>query len=133
MGQKIITVMTSMLALLFLLPFVLFFLNTFKDEHHIFDTFYMPNLLYFDNYSRMFQTSNFFASLGLTILICFFTLFFIVFFSSMAGYIISRTQSKIIRSIFLLFAAGQIVPVQTSMIPIYKIGVATHMINTTPF
>ena len=73
MGQKIITVMTSMLALLFLLPLVLFFLNTFKDEHHIFDTFYMPNLLYFDNYSRMFKTSDFLPSLGLTILICFFT------------------------------------------------------------
>lgn len=133
MGNKIIHGLTTALALLFLAPFLLFFLNTFKDIDHIYDTFYMPNLFYFNNYSRMFKESTFFSSLGLTILICFFTLLFIVLFSSMAGYIISRTQRKIISSLFLLFAAGQIIPAQTSMIPIYKIGVATHMINTVPF
>ncbi|THF82246.1 carbohydrate ABC transporter permease [Cohnella fermenti] len=133
MGMRIAQAAVMLLALLFLAPFLLFFLNTFKDKDHIYDTFHMPNLLYWDNYSRMFATSDFIPSLGYTILICLFTLLIIVLFSSMAGYIISRTRNRWISSLYLLFAAGQIVPIQTSMLPIYKIGVATGMINTAPF
>lgn len=129
----IIKTLIIMLGLLFLAPFVLFFLNTFKDADHIFDSFYMPDLLYLENYRKMFESTNFIQSLAFTIAITSTTLFFIVLFSSMAGYMISRTKRRIISSIYLLFAAGQIIPTQTSMIPIYKIGVATHLINTAPF
>lgn len=133
MWVKAANTAVAALAILFLAPFLLFFLNTFKDKDHIFDTFHLPSLLYWDNYTRMFATSNFFPSLGFTLAICFFTLLFIILFSSMAGYIISRSRSRWISSLYLLFAAGQIVPAQTSMLPTYKIGVATGLINTAPF
>ncbi|MCD9021506.1 carbohydrate ABC transporter permease [Cohnella silvisoli] len=132
-GKLAVQLITYILAFLFLIPFVLFFLNTFKDKDHLFEIFYMPNLLNWDNYIRMFQNSNFFASIGLTITICFFTLLFIVVLSSMAGYMIGRSRRKPIRMIYYLFAGGIIIPTQMSMIPVYKIGVATHLINTMPF
>ncbi len=122
-----------LLALVFLAPFLLFFLNTFKDKDHIFDAFHMPDLTNFDNYTKMFKNTDFTASLLLTIFICVATLFFIVLFSSLAGYMISRTNRKMIKMLYVLFAAGQIIPAQTSMLPLYKLGVATQMINTVPY
>lgn len=132
-GKLIVQIFTWILAISFLAPFVLFFLNAFKDKDHIFDTFYVPSLTYLLNFEKVFKSSPFFQSLGITVIICFFTLVFVVLFSSMAGYMISRTKRKIISMIYILFAAGQIIPAQTGMIPIYKIGVSTHLINTIPF
>lgn len=132
-GKGTVQSLTYLLALLFLAPFVLFFLNTFKDKDHIFDAFYLPNVFDLANYRTMFANTDFFSSLGVTAMICAFTLFFIVLFSSMAGYMMSRSKRKAFKYLYLLFAAGQIIPAQTSMIPLYKLGVSTHLINTMPF
>lgn len=120
-------------AIVSLAPFLLFFLNTFKDKEHIFDAFHMPDLTNFANYESMFRKTDFTASLLLTIFICAATLFFIVLFSSLAGYMISRSNRKPLKLLYVLFAAGQIIPAQSSMLPLYKLGVATQLINTTPF
>ncbi|MGL1891423.1 MAG: carbohydrate ABC transporter permease [Spirochaetaceae bacterium] len=114
-------------------PFVLFILNTFKEKEHIYDVFHIPDLRYLDNYKAVFETSDFFQSLFLTVLISSITLIIIVNISALAGYAISRSKYKIIKYLYVILVAGQIVPAQTSMIPIYKIGVATHLINTVPF
>lgn len=136
-GKSISTILINsiiwMFALIVFSPFVLFILNTFKEKEHIYDTFHIPNISYIGNYKAVFETSDFFQSLFLTVLISVITLFIIVNISALAGYAISRTKYKIIKYLYVLLVAGQIVPAQTSMIPIYKIGVATHLINTVPF
>lgn len=124
---------TWLMGALFLAPFLLFFLNTFKDKAHIFDAFYMPDITDLSNYRTMMRNTDFFASLSLTVVICAVTLFFIVLLSSMAGYIISRSERRWIKWMYALFAAGQIIPAQSSMLPLYKLGVATHLINTPVF
>lgn len=132
-GPFIINILLWLFALIVFAPFLLFILNTFKDKEHIYDTFHIPSISYLDNYKSVLESTNFLQSVGLTVMISFTTLFIIVIISSMAGYAISRSKFRFIKWLYVLLIAGQIIPAQTSMIPIYKIGVATHMINTVPF
>lgn len=129
----IINTLMWIFALIVFAPFTLFILNTFKDKEHIYDTFHMPDITYLDNYKAVLETTNFFQSFGLTVVISVTTLTIIVIISSMAGYAISRSKFKLIKWLYVLLIAGQIIPAQTSMIPIYRIGVTTGLINTVPF
>lgn len=126
-------VLLTGLVLLFLTPLVLLFLNAFKDKDHVMDVFYLPALTYIENFKKVFAVADFIPALLLTMLICVCTLTLIVLFSAMAGYTIHRSSRKWIKVLYFIFVAGQIIPTQTSMIPIYQLGVKTGMINTLPF
>lgn len=133
MASGMIMLVTWLFALIVFAPFILFILNTFKDKEHIYDTFHIPDFSYLDNYKAVLETTNFFQSFALTVIISAATLTIIVLLSSMAGYAISRSKFRMIKWLYILLAAGQIIPAQTSMIPIYRIGVSSGMINTVPF
>lgn len=120
-------------ALFVLFPFADLFLTTFKDKSHLFDALYFPDFRYLDNYKAVFKYVNIPKSLWNTIVICASTLFFVALFGSMAGYMISRSKQRIYKIIYTLFVAGLIIPSQTGMLVIYKLGVALHLINTIPF
>jgi len=120
-------------ALISVIPFVILFFNTFKDKDHIYNALYMPNFLYTENYQKIFEKTDVLGALSNTILICFATQLLMVLFASAAGYVISRSREKIFKFVYLLFVSGLIIPSQTNMIVIYKLGVALHMINTIPF
>lgn len=132
-GGQLIDVTLYLIALFVLFPFIDLFLTTFKDKFHVYDAFYWPDFTYLRNYIYVFKYVNVPAAFGNTIIICASTLALIVIFGSMAGYMISRSKERFFKLVYGLFAAGLIIPTQTAMIVIYKLGVYIHLINTIPF
>lgn len=132
-GNRITSLVVYLLAVGVIYPFLLLFITTFKDEDHIYNPFSMPDFTFIDNYVKVFEQSKFFTALGITILICVSTLVLVILFASMAGYMISRSKEGIFRYSYLVIVAGLIVPAQTNMVVIYKMGNTFHMINTVPF
>ena len=132
-GRIILAVILWFLAILTLLPFIDLFLSTFKDRLHLYEFFYWPDFTYTRNYAEAFTKTNIFASLGNSVLISGLTLLFNVIFGAMAGYMISRAKERFFKLIYVLFVAGLIVPTQTAMMIVYKMGASTHLINTIPF
>lgn len=131
--DAVLNVIVYFFAVLWLYPFYLMFTLSFRDGQNMFDFVSLPNFLYLDNYIRVFNVVHVFKSFLNSVVITGTTMVLAVLFASMAGYVIGRSKEKLFTYIYLLFATGLIIPTQTSMIPIYKLGVRVHLINTIPF
>ncbi|KYD08878.1 carbohydrate ABC transporter permease [Heyndrickxia sporothermodurans] len=118
------------LALLWLSPFYLMIINSFKTKREIFtDTLKLPEKFTFDNYIEAFNQLDFLKTLFNSILISVVAVVIIVIFSSMAAYALSRRKSKISGLIFLLFVAAMLIPFQSVMIPLVSIFGKMEMLN----
>lgn len=121
------------LAILWLYPFYLLISATFKEGEKVFDFASLPDFTYWGSYIKVFESVNVFRSFLVSVIITGSTMICIVAFGSLAGYSLGRSKEKIFKWIYLLFAAGMIIPSQSSMIPVFKMGVALGIINTIPF
>lgn len=132
-GHAIITVIMYFMAGIFLIPFFMMILTTFKDEEHIYDPFYFPNFTYLDNFKKVFEIPSFYTSFLNTVIICVITLTLAILVSSMAGYRVSRSKERFYKVTYAVFIMTMIIPTQTNMVLLYKLGSAIHLINTLPF
>ena len=109
------------LLIIYMVPFYLMLINSFKSRREIFDnTTSLPSKWNFSNYTsaieRMNMSSAFINSLIITAL----SIILIVLFSSMAAWTLARTKTKTSKVIFYLFVAAMIVPFQAVMLPLVK-------------
>lgn len=109
------------LLIIYMVPFYLMLINSFKSRREIFDnTTDLPSKWNFSNYTaaieRMNMSSAFINSLIITAL----SIILIVLFSSMAAWTLARTKTKTSKVIFYLFVSAMIVPFQAVMLPLVK-------------
>ncbi|MBE6053499.1 MAG: carbohydrate ABC transporter permease [Clostridium sartagoforme] len=117
----ILEILGWLLLIIYMIPFYLMFINSFKTRREIFaDTTGFPSEWSFANYitaiERMNMGSAFINSLIITAL----SIFLIVIFSSMAAWALARNKSKTSKIIFYLFVSAMIVPFQSVMLPLVK-------------
>ena len=119
--SKILEGFTWLLLILYMTPFYLMFINSFKTRREIFaDTTGLPRVWNFKNYSdamdRMGITSAFTNSIIITVG----SVIVILLFSSMAAWVLVRDKSLKSQIVFYIFTAGMIVPFQAVMIPLVQ-------------
>lgn len=114
-------------------PIYLMVISSFKQNSEIYHPFSLPKVFQFENYLTVFKKVDVFLVLGNTIYICFGAIILLVLVSSIAGYRISRRNSKILNFILFLFITGIIIPMQANMVPTYKLGQYLHLLNTRTF
>jgi raffinose/stachyose/melibiose transport system permease protein len=128
-----LTALMICFVILYLIPFIMLFINSFKHEEAIFDVTTGPDFTYFENFKLVFGKDGFLLSLFLTIIICGVTILGAVICSSMSGYIVSRAKRGFIKNVYWLFVITMIVPYQTGVVILYRLGVTLRMINTVPY
>ena len=111
----------NLLLIVYMIPFYLMFINSFKSRRDIFaNTTAFPSEWNFSNYisaiERMDMGNAFINSLIITAG----SIILIVLFSSMAAWTLARTKTKTSKIIFYLFVAAMIVPFQAVMLPLVK-------------
>ncbi len=117
----ILFVLVLILAVIFIIPFFLVILNSFKTStSFVANPFSLPDYLHLDNYSNAFQTMNFLNSFKNSILICVVATAVSVTLSSMNAYVLTRKKWKITKTIYMVLVAAMVVPFQVIMIPIVK-------------
>ena len=119
--SKILEGFTWLLLILYMTPFYLMFINSFKTRREIFaDTTGLPATWNFKNYAdamdRMGITSAFTNSIIITVG----SVIVILLFSSMAAWVLVRHKSLKSQIVFYIFTAGMIVPFQAVMIPLVQ-------------
>lgn len=119
--SKILEGFTWLLLILYMTPFYLMFINSFKTRREIFaDTTGLPSAWNFKNYldamDRMGITSAFINSIIITVG----SVLVILLFSSMAAWVLVRDKSLKSKIVFYIFTAGMIVPFQAVMIPLVQ-------------
>ena len=125
-----IEILGIILALIWLSPFYLMIVNSFKTKKEIFsDTLKPPSTFSFDNYVQAFKELDFLRTFGNSLLITICSLVVIIIFSAMAAYALSRMKSKVTTVIFFIFVAAMLIPFQSVMIPLVTIFGKFEMLN----
>lgn len=118
------------LGLLFLSPFYVIFINSFKTKKELFeDTLSFPKVWSFANYKEAFKQLDFFRALGNSLFITVTSIIVIIVFSSMAAWMLERTKTKTSTFIFYLFISSMLIPFQSVMLPLVRIMGKLKLLN----
>lgn len=121
-GKIVISVVLWVLLILFVLPFFVVVVDSFKSNADI-----MSNPLAFtahpilDNFAQAFTTMNYPSAFFNTLLITACSVFLIILASAMTAYYIVRSKSRAGSALFYTLIAGMMVPFQAVMIPLVTI------------
>lgn len=119
------------ISIVMLLPIYYLIVTTFKTPAQAAASpLGLPPSVTFDNYTRAFKAMNYMQALKNNLIISVVSVLCLLFFSSMAAYVIARSRKPIFRMMYLIFLVGLIIPFQISIIPIYKIFSALKLMNT---
>ncbi|WBY65045.1 carbohydrate ABC transporter permease [Thermocaproicibacter melissae] len=112
----------SLLLIIFLSPFLITILNTFKStQEFIENPFSLPTQFNFDNYSKAIEEMNFATGFVNSLIITAFGVLLVLVFSAMTAYLFARFSWKINKVLFFIMTASMAIPFQVVMIPLVTI------------
>jgi len=119
------------LALLHVYPLILILFSALKSKSELaYFPFSPPKRITFEHFHTALETMSYFRSLFNTVLLTALSVGLITLIASAAGYAIARRGGWFYNGLYLFFLAGLIVPFQMTMIPLYKLIIKLHLINT---
>lgn len=121
LGQIVIYVLFTLLLVLFLIPFFLVLLNSFKtNKEIILDPLSWPEGISLTGYIKAFTAMNYLETFRNSLIITVLSIVLIILFAVMCAYFFARNNWKINKIIFMVMVASMIIPFQTIMIPIVR-------------
>ncbi|WP_129724443.1 carbohydrate ABC transporter permease [Xylanivirga thermophila] len=122
--KNILLVIGILLAIIYIFPFYIILVNSFKTQKGIFlDVIGFPRKTFFrpQNYIDAFKQLRFLHSFTNSILITISSTILIVLLGSMGSWMLARTRTKLSSFIFFIFAAAMLIPFQSVMLPLVNI------------
>ncbi|OMF28183.1 sugar ABC transporter permease [Paenibacillus sp. FSL H8-0259] len=121
----------SILFIIFIFPFLLILLNSFKSRVEIIrNPLTLPKTLDFSNYTEAYNRMNFSYGLFNSLFITCVSVLAILVFSSMLAYYLVRWSNKISSIILLTLVSSMLIPFQSIMIPFVTLYGNLHMLNS---
>ncbi len=118
-------------CIVFFIPIYYLFVSTFKTKKEIVEApLALPGSLNLSNYLRALELMDFSRHFVNSLLITSVSVVLIVVLGSMAAYAIARRPNRFTRFLRLYFLVGFMVPLQTTMLPLFLIMKHLGMINT---
>ncbi|MGL5041773.1 MAG: carbohydrate ABC transporter permease [Culicoidibacterales bacterium] len=115
----IIFLLATALALLFLTPFYIVVINSFKTRQELMaDVLSLPKSFTLANIVEAFKTLNFLTVFKNSLLITIVSTSIITIVTSMAAWKLVRTKTKTSQWIFMIFVASMLIPFQAVMLPL---------------
>lgn len=119
------------LAVIWFIPIYYLIVTTFKSPQEATNhPLALPKVWMVENYVEAWKNMEYPRALFNTLEITVLAVGIIVLVTSMAGYALARTNSKIGKSLFLLFLAGLMVPFQMNIVSLFKIVKSIGLMNT---
>jgi len=119
------------ISILFVIPLYYLVVSTFKSQAAILQSpLAIPFPPTLENYVRAFKAITFFRSFANSLLITSVSIVLIVAFGSMGAYAIARRQNKLMGFLSIYFLIGFMIPVQTTLIPLFSVMKTLNFINT---
>lgn len=129
--QTVRTVVLMLVMLLFLYPILVILMNSLKPFADIFKSFIAPpKSLYLDNFVAAFENTKFGQLLLNNIILTATAVIGIILATSLAGYKVSRSKSKLSVFFYFLFTVPFLIPFYTYMIPLLKLLQDIHLTNS---
>lgn len=124
-------ILLLIVTLVMLLPVYYLVVTTFKTPAEAAASpLGLPVHFTFDNYLKAIYAMNYAGALKNNLVIAIVSVICLIFFASMAAYVVARSKKKIFSIMNSVFMVGLIIPFQISIIPLYKIISGMHLMNT---
>lgn len=124
-------ILLLIVTLVMLLPVYYLVVTTFKTPAEAAASpLGLPVHFTFDNYLKAIHAMNYAGALKNNLVIAIVSVICLIFFASMAAYVVARSKKKIFSIMNSVFMVGLIIPFQISIIPLYKIISGMHLMNT---
>jgi len=132
-GTFVLEIIAIMLALIFLVPFYFVLINSVKGFSEILiDAAALPKEILFSNYTKVWDILSFQDAFLNSLIITVFSIAGIVVISSMAAWKMVRTPGRLSKILFIFFVSAMVIPFQTVMIPLMKLGGTLGIMNSIP-
>lgn len=132
-GRTALTVLLTLLAILYLFPLAFILINSFKGKFFISSSpFSLPTgetFVGFDNYVTGLQLSGFARAIFWSFFITVCSVVVIVFFCAMTAYYITRVKNRWTAFLYYMFAFSMIAPFQMVMFPTVRIADTLNLDN----
>ncbi|NLP51891.1 carbohydrate ABC transporter permease [Bacillus sp. RO1] len=129
----VLEIIGILLAILFLIPFYFVIINSVKSFSEILiDAAALPTEILFSNYAKVWEIIQFPRAFWNSLIITVLSNIGIVVISSMAAWKMVRTPGKFSKILFIIIVSAMVIPFQTVMIPLMKLGGALNLINSIP-
>ncbi|ARK31228.1 carbohydrate ABC transporter permease [Halalkalibacter krulwichiae] len=129
----VLEIFAIIVAFIFLIPFYFVIVNSLKGFSEILiDAAALPKEWLFSNYIKVWQILDFPRAFWNSLTITVFSNIGLVIISSMAAWKMVRTPGKISKTLFVFFVAAMVIPFQTVMIPLVKLGGMLGIMNSIP-
>ncbi|MGD6778578.1 carbohydrate ABC transporter permease [Sutcliffiella horikoshii] len=129
----VLEIIGILLAILFLIPFYFVIINSVKSFSEILiDAAALPTEVLFSNYAKVWEIIQFPRAFWNSLIITVLSNIGIVLISSMAAWKMVRTPGKFSKILFVIIVSAMVIPFQTVMIPLMKLGGALNLINSIP-
>jgi raffinose/stachyose/melibiose transport system permease protein len=137
MGNKytkkllILEIIGIILGIIFLIPFYFVLINSLKGFAEILiDAAAWPKEILFSNYQKVWEIINFPRAFWNSLIITVLSNIGIVVITSMAAWKLVRTPGRFSRFIFIFIVSAMVIPFQTVMIPLMKLGGTLGLTNS---
>lgn len=129
----VVHVILILLATVFIIPLILPFLFAFKTPLEFAKSpWSIPEHFKMDNFILAWKSVKIGRGMINSFIVCAGAIIVTVPCAAMAGYIFSRYRNKVTDILFFIVMGGFFVPVQMVLIPLSKISIKLHLINTLP-
>lgn len=130
----IIYIVLGLATLIFIYPLIYTLLSSLKTNEEMFRNYFgLPSSPHFANYYNAFIKGRIGTYFFNSVLVVTIYVVFGLFFSTMASFMFARVKSKILNAVYLFFIAGMMIPIQSILIPLAKMGVAFKLSNSYIF
>lgn len=131
-GSAIISVITILVAILFLAPLYIVIVNAFKSPMETAtNVLSLPTSLHLENFEKAIEVTNFWVTLKNSTIVTVSSVILIVLCSAMGGYIICRrSRTKFYKVMDTVLMSGMMISFQMIMIPVYKMMKDLNLMNT---
>lgn len=120
-----------LISFVMFLPIYYLLVTTFKSpEEAAASPLGLPASLDFSNYMKALDAMNYLQAMKNNIIITSVSVILLVFFASMAAYVIARSTKKVYHIMFGIFLIGLIIPFQIAIVPLYQIISGMNLMNT---
>ena len=132
-GTLIMEIIMLAVCMVMILPFYYLIVNTFKNRMAMAKTpLALPTGLFLENFEAAWGQIRFGYSFLNTAMITLCTLVIIVIFGSLAAYSVARRRGIFYKFIMFYFLLGFMVPIQTTMVPLYRLMLNLNLVNSIP-
>ncbi len=131
-NKLFLTLFGFILAIIYLFPIYFLIINSFKTQKGFFENILsIPNKDTFTigNYQNSFFKLNYPKPFLNSLIITAISVFFILLFSTMTAWVLTRTKSKISKFMFGLFSISILIPFQSTMLPLLMVSKKIFLLN----